>query len=167
MAPECMYKTDTELNITIYKFDLVDDITDAYRYFDPVTDIIKKSIELGPVLVHCQKGYSRSPTMVMAYLIKICRKSVLSAYQMITQNRRILPNPRFMHDLMRYEAFLHKTYSFFDAIDEYIIMYITQYLHLPQTSLNHVKYVYDLFENDYVLTIEELRQTLMDNEHNY
>lgn len=64
--------------------------------------IIKK------VLVHCQAGISRSPTIVIAYLMYKYNLSMNDAYSKVKDIRPIVaPNLIFMSQLMDYEAKLN------------------------------------------------------------
>ena len=63
------------------------------------------------VLVHCAVGKSRSPTIVMAYLMKHHNMSLKDAYNLVMQKRRlpglnVCPNNSFMRQLMAYEVTL-------------------------------------------------------------
>jgi len=65
----------------------------------------------GRVLVHCAVGKSRSPTIVMAYLMKHHNMSLKDAYNLVMQKRRlpglnVCPNNSFMRQLMAYEVTL-------------------------------------------------------------
>lgn len=58
----------------------------------------------GKVLVHCQAGISRSPTIVIAYLMKITKLSMNSAYNEVKDKRVIIgPNIIFLSQLYDYE----------------------------------------------------------------
>jgi len=58
----------------------------------------------GKVLVHCQAGVSRSPTIVAAYLIARSRKSLSDAFGFIKDRRPIVaPNINFMGQLLEFE----------------------------------------------------------------
>jgi len=58
----------------------------------------------GKVLVHCQAGVSRSPTIVAAYLIARSRKSLSDAFTFIKDRRSIVaPNINFMGQLLEFE----------------------------------------------------------------
>jgi len=71
---------------------------EAFRFIDAA----KKSG--GSVLIHCQAGVSRSPTIAIAYLIKYFSMKMLDAYQFIKIRRTIIsPNLNFMGQLLEFE----------------------------------------------------------------
>ena len=54
----------------------------------------------GRVLVHCSAGESRSPTLVIAFLISTRGCSFLEAFSLVTERRpSINPNPSFVAQL--------------------------------------------------------------------
>ena len=57
------------------------------------------------VLVHCQAGVSRSPTIVIAYLMRQFGISTNDAFNKVREKRPIIsPNIVFMSQLMDYES---------------------------------------------------------------
>ncbi len=59
------------------------------------------------VLVHCVLGKSRSPALILAYLMKYENMSLKSAYSLVKQKREIVcPNNSFCSQLMRYEQMI-------------------------------------------------------------
>lgn len=61
----------------------------------------------GRVLVHCQAGVSRSPTIVIAYLMKHTRMTMVDSYKFVKSRRLIIsPNLNFMGQLVEWETAL-------------------------------------------------------------
>ena len=83
--------------------------TDLSVYFDSVSDKIEEARISGKhVLVHCRAGISRSPTIVIAYLMKHKAMNLLDAYNHVKSRRPFaLPKPGFWKQLMDYERQLH------------------------------------------------------------
>jgi len=74
-------------------------------YFDEIADFIHKALftDQGNVLVHCQKGVSRSTASVIAYLIKYHHMQLSEARSFVKSKRNIIfPNPGFMQQLNKY-----------------------------------------------------------------
>jgi hypothetical protein len=58
----------------------------------------------GRVLVHCQAGVSRSPTIVLAYLMARYNWPMMTAFCYVKSRRHIIaPNFNFMGQLMEFE----------------------------------------------------------------
>lgn len=56
------------------------------------------------VLVHCQGGVSRSPTVVISFLMHLKKLSLTEAYQFVKEKRPcIAPNLNFMGQLLQLE----------------------------------------------------------------
>ncbi|KFZ03863.1 hypothetical protein V502_10601 [Pseudogymnoascus sp. VKM F-4520 (FW-2644)] len=56
------------------------------------------------VLVHCEKGYSRSPMVLIAYLMRRRREGLDKVVQDVRGKRRMKPNPNFMEQLRVWES---------------------------------------------------------------
>ncbi|NWR45205.1 DUS3 phosphatase, partial [Regulus satrapa] len=71
------------------------------RYFEEAADFIEKALSQkdAQVLVHCREGYSRSPTLVIAFLMLRRRMDVRSALCAVRQQRHIGPNDGFLRQL--------------------------------------------------------------------
>eukprot|EP01016_Furgasonia_blochmanni_P047725 TRINITY_DN7042_c0_g1_i1.p1 TRINITY_DN7042_c0_g1~~TRINITY_DN7042_c0_g1_i1.p1 ORF type:complete len:198 (-),score=43.09 TRINITY_DN7042_c0_g1_i1:352-945(-) len=75
--------------------------------FDRCIEFIDRAMRESNILVHCAAGVSRSPCIVMAYLIKKHNKTVAEAYAMCREKRNcVMPNPGFVRQLHTFEALL-------------------------------------------------------------
>ncbi|XP_071760202.1 dual specificity protein phosphatase 14-like [Centroberyx gerrardi] len=75
-------------------------------YFDPVAERIAGN-RSGKTLVHCTAGRSRSPALVMAYLMRYEGVTLRQAYERVLEKRPyIRPNAGFWRQLMAYERTL-------------------------------------------------------------
>ncbi|XP_070685637.1 dual specificity protein phosphatase 14 isoform X2 [Pempheris klunzingeri] len=76
------------------------------HYFDPVAERIDQN-QTGATLVHCTAGRSRSPTLVMAYLMRSEGLSLRRAHELVLEQRPFVrPNAGFWRQLMDYERTL-------------------------------------------------------------
>ena len=75
------------------------------QYFEEAFSFIDVARDCkGSVLIHCQAGVSRSPTIAIAYLIKYFSMSTSEAYKFIKLRRSIIsPNLNFMGQLLEFE----------------------------------------------------------------
>ncbi|XP_019613945.1 PREDICTED: dual specificity protein phosphatase 3-like isoform X2 [Branchiostoma belcheri] len=72
---------------------------DISEFFVQAAEFIKQARKLGKVLVHCAVGFSRSPTLVVAYLMLYHRMSAQEALKTIRAKRMIGPNRGFLRQL--------------------------------------------------------------------
>nr|CDS32333.1 dual specificity protein phosphatase 14 [Hymenolepis microstoma] len=79
--------------------------TDLGAHFDAVADrIAREARKGGRSLVHCIAGVSRSPTLVLAYLVKHAHMTLAEAYDHVRGLRPcICPNIGFWRQLIAYE----------------------------------------------------------------
>ncbi|XP_031159683.1 dual specificity protein phosphatase 14 [Sander lucioperca] len=76
------------------------------RYFDPVAERINQN-QTGRTLVHCTAGRSRSPALIMAYLMRFEGLSLRRAHEVVLDQRPFIrPNAGFWRQLMEYERSL-------------------------------------------------------------
>jgi protein-tyrosine phosphatase len=77
------------------------------KYFDMMADFINFSSKKGGcVLVHCAMGVSRSPTAIIAFLMKHQKWSFLKAKKFVEEKRNIISPNNFLNQLKEYENIL-------------------------------------------------------------
>lgn len=79
------------------------DISSHFHEAIEFIDRVKQSG--GKVLVHCEAGISRSPTICMAYIMRTQRRQLEDAFDLIRQRRALIsPNFSFMGQLLQFES---------------------------------------------------------------
>lgn len=76
-------------------------------------NLIKTLLFIGKVFVHCNKGISRSATIVLAFLMMKRGKNLMAAVKDIRAKREVMPNDGFLKQLaiLNYELYeAHRTY---------------------------------------------------------
>jgi len=79
-------------------------------YFDQAYTFISHAIEnKEKVLVHCVAGISRSPAIVISFLMRYAHMNMNDAYELVKTKRSIVsPNLNFMGQLLQYEKKLNE-----------------------------------------------------------
>uniref|UniRef100_A0A8D2ZWW3 Protein-tyrosine-phosphatase n=1 Tax=Scophthalmus maximus TaxID=52904 RepID=A0A8D2ZWW3_SCOMX len=73
------------------------------QYFDLVSERISQN-QTGTTLVHCTAGRSRSPTLIMAHLMRCDGLSLRQAHEQVLERRPFIrPNAGFWRQLLDYE----------------------------------------------------------------
>eukprot|EP01098_Paradermamoeba_levis_P000765 TRINITY_DN10892_c0_g1_i1.p1 TRINITY_DN10892_c0_g1~~TRINITY_DN10892_c0_g1_i1.p1 ORF type:complete len:346 (-),score=86.57 TRINITY_DN10892_c0_g1_i1:118-1092(-) len=106
---------------------------DILRHFDKAVSFIHDAIEKqnGTVLVHCAAGVSRSPSVILSYLMKIHKMSLETAFELVKSKRKIIsPNRGFRRQLVIYEKFNHE-------VDMKSAMYFLYILEKLAKDANH------------------------------
>ena len=75
------------------------------EYFDQAYAFIQQAMEKNEkVLVHCVAGISRSPAIVIGFLMRYAKMTMNDAYHFVKRKRTIVsPNLNFMGQLLEYE----------------------------------------------------------------
>lgn len=126
--------------VTYHRLSLADSPTSSIsKVSDEACKVIDAAIQPkakggcnGRILVHCSAGISRSPTLVIAYLMKSRTMPLKAALGLVLKARpQVSPNPGFLQQLKRLEEELFGTVTL--DVDE-----------LPKTEKDKLA----LFEND-------------------
>eukprot|EP01084_Bolivina_argentea_P149202 260682_1 len=97
-----------EMNLFKYKHIKMDDLVSEKlsKYIEDGMDFISECVDKHnkTILVHCMEGKSRSVSMVLGYLMKYKKWSLLEAYKQCKKARGIIrPNKSFWKSLMKLE----------------------------------------------------------------
>uniref|UniRef100_A0A0R3RZ42 Dual specificity protein phosphatase 19 n=1 Tax=Elaeophora elaphi TaxID=1147741 RepID=A0A0R3RZ42_9BILA len=92
-------------SIKYLTFDILDlPWTNIEQHFDKCHEFMKEAVESGGnVLVHCNAGVSRSPTIVLSYIMRYNKMTLQEALEHVNSIRKVNPNPGFIQQLLRYE----------------------------------------------------------------
>ena len=87
---------------------------DMLQYLDSVADEIHATIQSGSsALVHCKASLSRSPALILGYLMKHHNLTLMEAGKLLKSKfDATWPCDRFTYDLVEYEQRLAKPYRF-------------------------------------------------------
>jgi len=93
-------------SFTYKRISVYDALTsDLLQYADSIVNFISTGLIHGSVLVHCQRGVSRSATCVGFYFIRKVGFTLDDAIALMKSKRPIVdPNPAFMEQLRVYEG---------------------------------------------------------------
>jgi len=98
------FESDKELNITYMVCPIEDHVCqDITEVFEPCFLFIEKAVTSNSkILVHCHQGISRSPAIVIGYLMTTKNMSYDEAYKLIKEARDIAqPNEGFVRQLKK------------------------------------------------------------------
>eukprot|EP01133_Synstelium_polycarpum_P003690 gene3690-4251_t len=112
-------KEDIKLNIEYLRIPIADSSKAPIdNYFDEACQFIKSTLKQEKddgcgVLVHCKQGRSRSPSIIIAYLMKVEGWTLEKAWNHITKlsSKSLTVNEGFKLKLMHLEKAVHKTNS--------------------------------------------------------
>ena len=143
--PDNVLQEYRKLKINHYTFKFVDDESvDISRFINDTNKIINKAVEKKQnILVHCQEGISRSPTAVIAYLIKQLEIKDVDRCISILRKKRpcIRPNIGFIKQLKEYAKSNKKLTTYINS-DPYF-----------QALLNRQKYLFYLLVSIFVFLL--------------
>jgi hypothetical protein len=155
-AEEC---TNTDLKCDHVKVPLSDYFSQKLLdKFDVIVELIDLKIKLGhKIYVHCVAGKSRSPSIILAYLMKIEGMNLTDAYAFVKEKRNILPNLGFINELIKYEKILYGKSTF--DIDEYTVYFIYKMIgeivNVDDNTINKIREIYNKNNKDYDATVDE------------
>lgn len=89
--------------ISIYDIEEIDLTT----VFNEAFSFIEENLKHGNILIHCQAGISRSPSVLIGYLMWNMKIGFKEAYEIVKKGRKIiLPNRGFVKQLKNYENYI-------------------------------------------------------------
>ncbi|KAJ6246237.1 dual-specificity protein phosphatase sdp1-related [Anaeramoeba flamelloides] len=96
--------------VTIKKLPIMDIASfDISSYFEEICSFITEARDKNKrILVHCSAGWSRSPTCIIAWLMKTKNIGYQEAREFVKEKRVIKPNKGFVDALMKWEKMLKK-----------------------------------------------------------
>ena len=97
-------------DFTIMKLDVLDsEDEDILNDFEIIYNFIEEGREKGGILIHCYGAISRSPTIIIAYLIKKLKIPLEEAYNIVKSIKSdINPNEGFISKLKDFEKTIIK-----------------------------------------------------------
>ncbi|KUJ06435.1 phosphatases II, partial [Mollisia scopiformis] len=90
---------------------------DILKLMSPCCDLIDQYMSSpGGVVVHCVKGWSRSASMVIAYVMRRHRRSWREAGKEVLKRREICPNTHFLEQLRVWEEVEYNIWEDEDSV---------------------------------------------------
>lgn len=106
-------------------------------YFQECFNFIDEGIATGGILVHCHAGISRSPTIIIGYLMARKRMTLEEAFHFVKQKKAIIkPNHGFLEQLKDLEENMFGKRSNF-TLDGDKALSCTENQNIQSNSLNH------------------------------
>lgn len=103
LAQEIIFEEMVLPGVTKYYFPMNDsEEENIRRVFDICYQIIEEALSDGNILICCLCGVSRSPTIVIAYLMKKYQITPIEAFRLVRSKRIINPNYGFVKQLVHY-----------------------------------------------------------------
>lgn len=107
-----------DIILDVHRIDILDNVSaDIRQHLDGACTYIEQTLNNGSnVLVHCHQGVSRSPSIVIAYLIRHHNMTFDDARALVKKRRPCIdPNPGFVDTLRLWEAVLRHPVSHGDS----------------------------------------------------
>lgn len=96
--------------LTVFMEDLKKDNILKNKKLEECLEFLANAESVGnaKILVHCAWGINRSTTIVLAYLMKHKKMSLIEAYKHVKNRRSIIsPNPHYCEMLLTYEKHIY------------------------------------------------------------
>ncbi len=79
-----------------------------FKYYPKINKVIEEATKRGEnIYIHCVVGMSRSPSIVIAYLMHKYRRTLSEVNKFVKEKRSIVrPNSGFIHQLKNWERYL-------------------------------------------------------------
>jgi len=109
IQPDIINDSNNNNSITLKHIAMEDNTSvQISQYFNEAHEFIEQArVKKCKVLVHCEGGISRSPTIVISYLMKYCNMTLREATEHVSTRRpMICPNLGFVNELRKFEGSL-------------------------------------------------------------
>ncbi|XP_077574456.1 dual specificity protein phosphatase 5 [Stigmatopora nigra] len=125
-----LYNMPAAMDLYNYKWIPVEDsqMADISSHFQEAIEFIDQIKQSGgKVLVHCEAGISRSPTICMAYITRTQQLKMDAAFDIIKEHRAVIsPNLSFMGQLLQFELEVLSTAPAHAATPESTTPHVTE-----------------------------------------